>query len=859
MAKKKMKVKSNSSKSKKRRIFDSIAVIVIACVMVASLAGYLVLNNLILADGRNYDDTLTQGDVPTTILDKNGETATQISGGDGMRENITFDQVPQVVIDAFLAVEDSRFYKHNGFDLPRFLKSMLENIKHGAFAQGGSTLTMQMIDVTHVTTTDEQNAFEKLIAKAQEVFLALDAEGTITKDEIIMRYLNFVNFGGPARGIQIAAEYYFGKDVSEINLSEAAFLAGVVNAPNAYNPYLNYENAVARRNNALSLMKMHGYISEEEYQLALNTKLAFQLNGTTHFDGLPLQSYIDLVAAEAKKLGIDIYEGNMIIHTAMDLDTQRMYDEIMNGGYGFYKDAPEGLQSGSALINVKDGSVAAVAGGLNYTGNNRKNFAYNEWRQTGSSIKPLLDYTLAFEYLGWSTAETIADVPTEFGNYKPQNAGGRFRGDISIADAIAYSLNIPAIKALSGVTETIGAKRIIETMRSVGLSTFNNIEPDNFVLGMAIGGSDMVSNPLEMAAAYASLANGGVYTEPYTITKIEFLDGRRENYEHVPVTREVFSEQAAYLTTEMLVKAVSYSGTFQSVLKSPYQVATKTGTSDWGDSGKQWGIPLRAARDKWTVSYTSEYSIATWMGYDNDANGVPYGYLTDAQMNKNIPSKINKMIFDHVHKNNYPADFVQPSGVVNITHLKGDFGKGHYSAPEGTPSNLIVTGKIKSEFASLKSIEPDDISSLSSFTAKVNEATKKVEFAFTPYPDTEATKEFDGLYHGVPADSGYSGTKAFDKRLVYGPIAYKVEAFQNGKSLGVLPFSSESGSDTFKITPGIEAKVCGYYGYANHANKSNQICVTLSASETQKLASKPINPDPEPETPNPDPTDPTNP
>ena len=290
---------------------------------------------------------------------------------------------------------------------------------------------------------------------------------------------------------------------------------------------------------------------------------------------------------------------------------------------------------------------------------------------------------------------------------------------------------------------------INEKMVNLGLETFQDIydgkEP--LQIGMSIGGSEMVATPLQMAAAYATLANGGVYTEPYAITKIEFLDGSREDYIHEPISRQVFSPQASYLMSEMLVKAVSnYSGTFQSVMQSPYQVATKTGTSDWADLGLQYGIPLRAAKDKWTVSYTTKYSIATWMGFANDENNVPYGYLTDKQMNKNIPTKINKKIFDAVHKDNRPSSFKQPSGIVSISHLKGAFeGGGHYAAPEGTPKELISTGKVISKFASLKQLKLDDIKALSSFTATVNSLTNKHLIELTDFLYTEnILSNYDG-------------------------------------------------------------------------------------------------------------------
>lgn len=861
MANKKIKQQNTPNKSRKRKIIDTIGVLVLACIVVASLFGYLTLNQ-ILAQKQQFEESLLYGDQPTTIMmnDENGESvpAIQLSSGDGLRENTTYDQVPQVVIDAFLAVEDSRFFKHNGFDLPRFLKALLENIKTLSFAQGGSTLTMQMIDVTHHTTDDSQNTIEKLFAKVEEIFLALEAESSLSKEDILMRYLNYINFGGVARGVQKGAQYYFGKDISEVTLSEAAFLAGVINAPNAYNPYLNYDNAVERRNTALGLMLQHGYISQEEYDLAINTKLAFQLNGTTNFEGDPLQSVIDYVSDYCdEELGIDIYQGNMVIYTTFDLETQQLYEAIMNGEYGFFEDAPLGMQAGSALIDVTDGSIAAIAGGLNYTGDVRKNHGYKEIHQTGSSIKPLLDYTLAFEYLGWSTDQIIADVPRNFNGYTPQNAGGAFHGDVTILEAIARSWNIPAITALSEVINAVGQKKVAETMVSLGLTTFQKIldGEETLELGMAIGGSTMTATPLQMAAAYAALANGGVYTEPYAITRIEFLDGEREDYVHEVVSRQVFSPQASYLMTEILVQAVSnYPSSFQGLMRSSYQVATKTGTSDWGNLGADYGIPTRAAKDKWTVSYTSKYSIATWQGYENDENNVPYGYLTDAQMNANIPTKINKLIFDTVHANNYPDDFVQPSGIVNITHIKGAFDNGHYAVPDGTPASMISTGKVLSQFATLKTLTPDEISSLNSFTAVVNENAKTVDFTFTPYPDSDALNAFDGLYHGVEGYPNYTGTKVFDKKAVYGPIVYKVEVFQNGTSLGVTNFTTDTGSNTFNITPGVEARVCGYYGYQNDNSKSNQVCVTLSSSETSKLGK---NQTPEtPETPE-QPTDPT--
>ena len=470
----------------------------------------------------------------------------------------------------------------------------------------------------------------------------------------------------------------------------------------------------------------------------------------------------------------------MTIYTTFDLETQQLYDSIMNNEYKHFDGFKEGIQSGSALINVEDGSIVALAGGLNYSGDNRRNFAYMEKHQTGSSIKPLLDYTIAFEYLGWATDQIIADIPTYYRGTKVQvfNQDRKHRGDVSLQDAVAYSWNIPAITALQDSIDALGSKGkkvIAQKMADLGLDAFeemvNSNDYSSFVIGMAIGGGDMYASPLEMAAAYAALANGGVYTEPYGITKIEFLDGSRENYEHEVVTRRVYSAQAAYLMNETLVNAVSkYSGLYQSVMKSSYQVATKTGTSDWADDAKKWGVPTGSAKDKWTVSYTTKYSIATWLGYDlkDYSTGEPYSYLTNAQMNKNVPTYINKKVFDYVHKDNRPSNFKQPSGIVEITHIKGLFDNGHFAVTSETPAELVSTGKVIKDFANLKTLTPDEISALNTFTAVVNPNTKTVDFTFTPYPDAEALVEFDGKYHGVEDFPDFEGIKVFSKSAVYG-------------------------------------------------------------------------------------------
>lgn len=285
-------------KMTKRSIVNAICVIFLSLLVIGSTVTFALVQNVLSnSEIMNKIDGLTS-DSSSIIYDDEGKEFATLSGGSGVRENISYDEIPQVVIDAFLSIEDSRFFKHNGFDLPRFIKSGMANVTSGSIVQGGSTLTMQLIDVRlfndeNATEIKQQSTIEKLEQKLVEIFKSMDVESKLDKKTIMEYYLNSINFGGAARGIEKGAQYYFGKEAKNLTLSEAAFLAGVINAPGAYNPYnvdesgtsASYlERATQRRNQVLSQMLNHGYISENEYYLARSSKLSFQLNGASNFD-----------------------------------------------------------------------------------------------------------------------------------------------------------------------------------------------------------------------------------------------------------------------------------------------------------------------------------------------------------------------------------------------------------------------------------------------------------------------------------------------------------------------------------------------------------------------------------------------
>lgn len=861
-----MAEKTPKNKVKK---LDTIFIVLLSLILTLSVGGFLLLNN-ILAGSKEFNRELLDGVEPTILLDSDGNVYKELTTEDGLRENVDYEDVPQVVVDAFLAVEDSRFFKHNGFDLPRFFKSMLENLKAMGFAQGGSTLTMQMIDVTHTTTSQDQSMMEKVYGKIQEIFLAMDAESSTSKKEIFMKYLNYINFGGPARGIQKGASYYFGKDVSALNLSEAAFLAGVINSPNGYNPYYDYESATQRRNTTLDLMLYHGYITQAEHDLAIGTELAFQLNGAIQFNTAPYLSYIDKVAEEVKELtGKNIYEGNMIIQTYMDREAQDLADAILNGEGGVnFPVNDELFQTGFALVDNSNLGIVALGGGRGYDGDDRLSRAFGVQHQTGSSIKPIMEYCLTFDYLGWATSHILADVPMYYAgtNIPLGNADGQYRGDVTFESAVANSWNTTAVQALQDVVDVIGVNRVIEHMQKLGFIKFFPDTPyavtsETFSTGLGIGGSEMTSTPLEMAGAYATFANGGNFTRPHAVKSIEYRDGSEEAFTPTYESVNVITPQAAYLMSTILEKTVSSSyANLQQIMKSSYKVYAKTGTSDWADQGIPYGIPETAMKDKWLISYTSKYTAAAWAGYDEPVAGKNT-YFDNTKMLLNVPGQICRKLFDLMHTDNYPADLQMPSGIVTINHVLGAYDGGYYAVPDGTPADLSTSGLIKSEYASLKGLAADPVANLDSFTAQVNKDTKQVDFSFSAYPELEATIPFDGVYHGVDRFPDFSGHKIFSKTAIFGEIVYRVKVLSNGIELGSFDFDKESGSSTFNIIPGDEVSLCATYAYKNSGVASNSVCVVLTARDTRPLGGggdSPSDPD-NPDDPTDEPSGPTEP
>ena len=714
------KVENTSKRPKAKTVTKVFATItcIIAIIGILGGIGAIIFANKLLEGKPEFDRTKLESQESSVIYDMNGNEIVEL--GLYLRENIEYDDMPNSLVDAFLSIEDSRYFEHFGFDIPRFTKAILENIKSGGFGQGGSTMTMQLVknsyfqvDADGESTMAAHKGMSGVQRKMQEIVLAIEANKEVSKKDILALYINKINYGNNIRGVQKAAQYYFGKDASELGLVESAFLAGIINAPNNYNPYnelykhdesyiylnsnITYlENAQKRTAEVLDLMAYHGYITKEEAALAKTVKIENLLTGVAKkFNSYSqyYQDYIDAVIEEATEVtGKNPYTTSMHIYTAMNPYMQEVLYNIENEKTDL-KYSNDLEQSALTVLNNQTGELIALGGGRNQAQSARQfNRATSSYLQPGSSIKPVIEYALAFDRLGWSTAHTITDMPYYLygGNVLIANAGGQgYTGDMLITEAIARSLNTPAVQTLQAVIQEIGEDGVKEYLREIGIT--RNL--DTFDLQWAIGGNTCLVTPVQLAAAHAIFMNEGYYIKPHTIQKIVFQD----DSEYVSDTKgtQVISSAAAYMTATCLEYNVSgpYYNNMQ-ILKRKYPVYAKTGTTDWSTSGRAYGIPTGAPKDMWLVCQNSNFTISIWLGFDRAEVG---SYFTTSEDMANLKGRIGRYILNELDENveGNTEGVQRPDDVSDVTIVKGAY---PYCAPDGgheTVKGLIKTSALK--------------------------------------------------------------------------------------------------------------------------------------------------------------------
>ena len=741
--------KENKKQKKKRSIWKILLTIVILffCLIVFAVAAFF---GYIAVSTSDFNPEALANQDQTVIYDVDGNVITTI--GREKRESINYDQLPEVLVDAILATEDSRFFQHNGVDLARFMKASVLQVLGQSDAGGASTLTMQ-VDKNNLTSTERS-----IIRKFKDVYLSLFyMEKKYTKEEIIEFYVNDSLLGGNVYGVGQASEYYFGKSVSELSLAEASLLAGMFQSPNGYNPYYYPEKAQKRRETVLNLMVRHGYITQEEADLANAVDIESMLVEKSA-DETSYQGFIDTVVEEViDKTDNDPYMVAMKIYTTMDRDMQDGINAALNGETFTWEN--DVVQAGIAIVNVETGGISAIGAGRNREGERTYNFATMAIRQPGSTAKPIFDYAPGMEYNNFSTYTLFNDEPWTYSNsdINVNNWDGGYQGLITLKQALSVSRNVPALKAFQQVNK----KDIEKFVTSIGIKP----DMDEGVLYEAhsIGGFTGVT-PLQMAGAYASFASGGYYTKPYTVTKIEYRENN-EVEEFKPTKEKVMESSTAYLMNNVLEYAVNY-GFNGGARVSGSHVAAKTGTSNFDEATMQrHNLPGHAVNDLWTVAYTSKYSVALWYGYEEtsseyyNTSGSPKDSLMRVIM-QNVPVD--------------PKGWEVPDTVVASQVEMGTWPAQLPSA--NTPSDLIITEYFK------KGTQPTEVSQrysqlpdVSNLKATSSNGNISLTWNFTE-PEI-VTEKYLREYYSQPVFG--NGTNSFvQQRLSY-----------NSSTLGGLGFS----------------------------------------------------------------------
>lgn len=608
---KKSRKRENKKSKKKATVGTWIKRIVLTTILIGvlGLLGGAGLFAYYVSDAPELDVEQLKDSITSELYDKNGEVFATV-GIDENRKYIEYEDIPEQMRDAILATEDVRFFDHFGMDLWRLGGAVLANVRDGFGAQGASTITQQVV----------KNSFfnnDKLLKrKAQEAWLAIQLERELSKEEIFEIYFNKVLMSGTIYGFGTAAEYFYGKELSELTLDEMALLAGMPQSPNNYNPVKKPENAEKRRNIVLSLMVQHEKVSKAEADAAKQVDVVAGLlpeDERLELTSSKYPAFLDLVLSTLEEQDqYNLLSEGVKIYTTLDPKAQAIVENIMNDADNF---PTETIQSGVAVVDTKTGAISAIGGGRDYK-NRGYNYAYDlTTRSPGSTIKPLIAYGPAFEYLKWSTGETLVDEPIKYAgtNQTITNWDSKYNGTMTARKALYTSRNVPAVKTFREV-DTEDKKAFLA---NVGIEAEELYESD------ALGGGNITASPIQMAASYAAFGNSGLYTDPYAIVKIEHRDGTVDNYKPEPTV--AMSEGTAYMVTDILRDAVSgQSDSFASRADvSGVDVAGKTGTTNYSrEDFQKFKLKSGSVPDTWFVGYSPEYSIAVWSGYEKRADAI---------------------------------------------------------------------------------------------------------------------------------------------------------------------------------------------------------------------------------------------
>lgn len=826
--KKKDTNKKNKSAKKNKKIaikifkgFIIFCLIMAILIMIAAVIFWKnIVDNAPEFKAENLDRTES-----TIIYDSQGIIRAKL--GIEKREKITYDELPEVLVNAIVATEDSRFFEHNGFDLPRFLVASIQQVL-GKGGGGASTLTMQ---VAKNNFTDTAQTIQR---KFTDIYLSIfQIEQRYSKQEIIEFYVNSNYLGSGAYGVEQACLNYFGKSAKDINISEAAMIAGLFQAPVAYDPAINPDLTEARRQTVLYLMKRHGYITEEEYDIAMKLTVDKIVVGNKNSSiSTEYQAFIDTVVEEVyKDTGLDPYENSMEIYTTLNTDKQDVINALMNGEtFNWENDL---VQAGISIIDVNTGELVAVGAGRNRKGEREYNFATMTNVQIGSTSKPIFDYAVGIEYQNWSTYTPFTDEEYTYSNGTgisnwDRKYGNTINGQtfMTLRTAMAQSRNIPALKAFKANKNS----NIYSFVTSLGLSP--EIEDGIVHEAHSIGGYTGES-PLTLSAAYAAFSNGGYYITPHSYTKV-ILRSNNKTYTKQIEKKRVMSEETAYMMTSLLQSSAQYGLGSQSYVNGATYGA-KTGTSNYADATiKAKGYPSNAVNDLWVAGISPDYSIAVWYGYKENYNG--YTSTTNTISHRKIFQTVAKGVFNRNSK------WEKPDGVVEV-----EIETETYPAKlpsEHTPDNMKITELFK------KGTEPTEVSEKYNKLANVTELTSNIKdnkltlswkAIETPYAINE--NKIDEYLNNIYTSDKF---KEQEKRRIisynnstFGSLVYKIYSKDDKNNLTLIKTTKDTSITLENITstsPNKYVVKSSYEKFTSNISDGTEIKVDLTSVKDEIIA-----------------------
>jgi len=639
---KKMEYRMRRSKHKKPSLFQKIISIISATILLGIIAACVAF--ALLVDTTTWESfdpsSLTNISQTLYVYDKDGYEVAGVYNKEN-RTYVSLDQVPDHVVNAFVAIEDARFYEHDGVDVIRFFGSVIANLKSMSFSQGFSTISQQLIKNTHLSPEKTINR------KVQEMYLAVKLEQEYTKDQIMEMYLNYIYFGNGAYGIEAAAQSYFDKPVQDLTISEGAMLAGIIKATSHYAPHIDFEKSMERRNVVLNQMFEFDLITQLEHQEALvdTPRLVVSRPSNSEYG-----QYVDYALEQASLLLNMSYEemtaSGYKLYTTMDSTMQKNAQNHFLNPELFPDTASDGVkpEAAAVVIDSKTGAVKVLIGGREYQARGL-NRAVNARRQPGSTIKPILVYGPAIDRFGYTGASLVEDKQININGYAPNNYDNNFDGWVSLRKSVSSSINIPAVVIFNDIG--------VENGKYYAMSSGIPFDETDDHLSLALGGFKYGVTPLEIAASYQPYANNGVYNVPYVIERIEDSYGVVV-YEHTIDQRQIVDSSTAFMMTDIL-KTTATSGTAHRVKIDGIEIGAKTGTVSF-----KGGVGVN---DAWTVAYTTEDIVSVWNGYDMPSD---VHYMSSSSTGGRYPALMIHEIFKDLYSTHIPEGFSVDPGVLAV-------------------------------------------------------------------------------------------------------------------------------------------------------------------------------------------------